>query len=162
MSGLPKIFGSRTLPWVLLALSLALNAFFLGGHVYGRVHHRDFAHYEADRARYLGEQLGLSDTQIAAFRQMREKTRDLRRNVFGSNREHRTAMWAELAKEQPDQAEIDRRLEAMTNAWLTYQREKIALTREFIASLSAEQRTKYFELAEQRSKRWARRWRSKR
>lgn len=159
MSALPRLFTSRSLLWVLLALSIALNAFFVGGHVYTRMLFQGGPGYHADRGKRLGERLGLDDAQIAAYREMRQKTRERRREIFSTNRAHRTAMWSELAKAAPDQAVLDRSIDAMGASWGTYQREKMALTRTFVAGLTAEQRTKFLEMAERRSKRRGRRWR---
>jgi uncharacterized membrane protein len=147
---LPSIFASRTLPWVLLALSVALNAFFVGGHVYTRSLSHRLGGPGEERTSALAERLGLNDEQRTAFRESRRtvgpKLRDLRTEA----RPHVNKLWDEMAKPQPDEAVIDAELKSIGDMRLGFEREALASARTFMKTLTPEQRKSFADYARER------------
>jgi uncharacterized membrane protein len=144
---LPSIFTSRTLPWVLLALSVALNAFFIGGHIYTRVAHRG-GHEE--RASALTERLGLNDQQRTAYRESRRSLGPKFRELRTEARSHVNKLWDEMAKPEPDAAVVDAELKALADMRLGFERDALASARTFMQMLTPEQRKAFAEYARDR------------
>lgn len=146
---LPSIFASRTLPWVLLALSVALNAFFVGGHLYTRSHWHHSRGYE-ERTSALAKRLDLDDQQRTAFRESRRslgpKFRELRKEA----RPHVDKLWDEMAKPTPDQAVIDAEIKALNDMRLQFDREALASASNFMKTLKLEQRKAFADYARKR------------
>lgn len=147
---LPSIFASRTLPWVLLALSVALNAFFIGGHVYTRsLSHRLDGPAEA-RTSALVKKLELNDQQRTAFRDSRRAVGTKLRELRGDARPHVNKLWDEMTKAEPDEATIDGELKAIGDMRLGFERSALASTRVFMKSLTPDQRREFAEFARER------------
>ena len=146
---LPSIFASRTLPWVLLALSVALNAFFIGGHLYTRSYWHHSRGYE-ERTSALSKRLGLDDQQRTAFRESRKslgpKFRELRKEA----RPHVDKLWDEMTKPTPDQAVIDAELKALNDMRLQFDHEALASAATFMKTLKPEQRQAFADYARKR------------
>jgi len=146
---LPSIFASRTLPWVLLALSIALNAFFIGGHVYTRNLSHRVGGYE-ERSKALAERLELNDEQRAAYREIRRSVGPKFRVLRTEARPHVDRLWDELAKAEPDEAVVDSELKALADMRLGFEREALASAHSFMKTLTAEQRKAFADYARQR------------
>jgi uncharacterized membrane protein len=140
------------LPWILLAVSVVLNIFFLAGAVWVRVHHPPPWGDPEKRIAAVAKDLSLNETQQAAFerfvrtarmgmRQLREKTQPLLEES-----------WRELAKDQPDEAVLDRAFTAATENRRAYQVEISRSMRQFLATLSPEQREKFLALLRERQR----------
>ncbi len=150
---LPRAFSAKALPWVLLTVSLALNAFFVGGHVYGRYYAKeiygasDFRKHRAGRRQAMMERLGLEADQQQAFRDMRREMREHGRTLHDKNRSDMEALWREMMAEAPDDRRIDTHLQSMAANRVAFQRQATRLAREFMAKLNPEQRTAFAEMA---------------
>jgi len=147
---LPSIFASRTLPWVLLALSVALNAFFIGGHVYTRSLSHRLGGAGEERASALAGRLGLNDEQRTAFRDSRRAVGPKLRELRAEARPHVNKLWDEMAKPQPDEAVIDAELKTIGDMRLGFEREALASARTFMKSLTPEQRRSFADYARER------------
>ena len=145
MKALPRLFSSRALPWVLLVLSLALNAFFVGGQVYTRLTLDRVAEARAEQRAKVARRLHLTAAQRDALRRLRRDVRARRRELAAASRRHGTVIWKELAKPEPDPRTIDRELDAMAELRRDFQRRTIDVARTFLDALSPDQRRALFE-----------------
>jgi uncharacterized membrane protein len=139
--------------WVLLALSLALNLFFIGGVFWLRTEASRMQLPPAERFEMVARQLTLDPGQRAAFDKfigaMRMRTRHLHEN----NQPLIEELWAELAKPKPDDALIDHNLDEAANNRHAYQVDTSRALRAFLAVLSDQQRQTFVELAKNRQNR---------
>jgi uncharacterized membrane protein len=139
--------------WVLLALSLALNLFFVGGVFWLRIESSRAQLAPAERFEMVARQLSLDANQRTAFDKfigmMRMRTRHLREN----NQPLIDGIWGELAKAKPDDAMIDHSLDEAAGNRHTYQLETSHALRSFLAVLSDEQREAFVDLAKNRMNR---------
>lgn len=137
------------LPWILLALSLALNLFFVGGVFWVRSQgHGPLP--PAERVERLAKRLSLSPDQRAAFerfvRTMRMKARDLRE----TNQPLVDEAWQNFAKAQPDEAAVDKLFEEAANNRRNFQIETGRALRGFLVTLNEEQRATFVGLVNSR------------
>lgn len=146
---LPSIFASRTLPWVLLALSVALNAFFIGGHVYTRSMAHRLGGYE-ERSSALADRLGLTDQQRTAYRESRKSVSPKFRELRTEARPHVNRLWDEMAKPEPDAAVVDAELKALADMRLGFERDALSAARVFMETLTPEQRKAFADYARDR------------
>ena len=77
-----RVFSWRALPWVLFAISLSLNVFFVGGHYYSEARDQAALSRQAGTAkpkatptRLTVEQIGLDVAQRGEFLKMRSRIR---------------------------------------------------------------------------------------
>jgi Spy/CpxP family protein refolding chaperone len=136
--------------WVLLALSLALNLFFIGGVFWLRTEASHMQLAPAERFEMVARQLSLDATQRAAFdkfiNMMRMRTRHLRENNMPLIEE----TWSELAKAKPDDALIEHNLDEAASNRHAYQLDASRALRAFLAVLSDEQRQTFVSLVKNR------------
>ncbi len=141
------------LPWILVALSLALNMFFIGGFFWVRGEAARAHLRPAERFEMIARELNLDAKQRTAFEHfiglMRMRTRHLREANIPLIQE----AWAEMAKPQPDDAVIDRDLETATANRRAFQVDTSHALRGFLAALSDEQRARFVEFAKNRQDR---------
>ena len=128
---------------VLLAVSLALNLFFVAGAVWIHLHAPPSP---AARFRQMSEQLNRDAKQKDAFQ---DYIRALRAN--GELMRQQTeptigAAWAELAKPQGDQAKVMQLFDQAAEKRHEIQRQLASQTFAFLALLSPEQRAKFVEI----------------
>jgi uncharacterized membrane protein len=140
------------LPWILLALSLALNLFFIGGAVWMRSQgHGPMG--PADRVARVVKELGLDADQRAAFerfvRTIRTKARDLRE----TNQPLVDEAWQDFAKAQPDEAAVDKLFESAANNRRNFQIEAGRALRAFLGTLNEEQRAAFVAMVKNRDNR---------
>lgn len=140
------------LPWILLALSLALNLCFIAGVFWVRMEASRAQLSPPERMELVAKQLSLDDNQRAAFdrfvRTMRLKSRHLRE----TNMPLVDDAWQEFAKQQPDEAAIDKFFEQAANNRRSFQIETGRALREFLIVLSEDQRTKFIALVKTRDR----------
>jgi Spy/CpxP family protein refolding chaperone len=150
---LPSLRAS--LPWILFALSLTLNVFFLGGYYYKRVLDQRLAGNEQERGRYIVEQLHFTPEQRKNFQAMRQTSREHARATFRSNRPIIDELWREIEKPQPDPAALDGFIEHLTANRTTFQREQMRDLLGFAKTLDESQRVEFLELVRTRLERGA-------
>ncbi|MDJ0948902.1 MAG: periplasmic heavy metal sensor [Alphaproteobacteria bacterium] len=151
----PRAFSTRILPWVLLTVSLALNAFFVGGHVYGRYYAEEVygpavASRLRDDARQAFARVGLQPEQRTAFRDLRRRLAGRGRELRSKSRETMEELWREMSSEAPDQARLETMIRSMADNRLTFQLEATRLAQEFMTTLTPEQRERFLEAARPR------------
>jgi Spy/CpxP family protein refolding chaperone len=139
--------------WVLLALSLALNLFFIGGVFWLHNEASRMQLPPAERFEMVARKLSLDVNQRAAFDKfinlMRMRSRHLRENNMPLIEE----IWSELAKAKPDDALIDHNLDETSDNRHAYQLDTSRALRAFLAVLSDEQRQTFVSLAKNRMNR---------
>src|SRR5258708_39544267 len=97
---LPSLRAS--LPWILVALSLTLNVFFLGGYYYKRTLDQQlFGGTDQERSRYVVEQLRFDPDQRKRFQEFRQHARERQRDTFRANRAAIERLWSEIATPDP-------------------------------------------------------------
>lgn len=135
--------------WVLLALSLALNAFFVGGHFYTDARLERAEASAEERARLVAERLELDPAQEAAFRTMRSRIESARRNYAAASAEHTEAVWGELAEPEPDMDVVGERLDRVWNTRKTLLMTNLSAARDFMGHLARDQRREFISLSRQ-------------
>ena len=140
----------RTLPWVLLAISVALNAFFVGGHFYARrmAEHHGPPH-GMSRSEAI-ERLGLDAEQRRALSELRESFRQRVRANRAADRELGLKLFAEAGKPQLDTAAVEQLTAKLSERRMEHLRAAMPDLQRFLSKLSPEQRTRAQELAETR------------
>src|SRR3982750_4746731 len=101
---LPSLRAS--LPWVLFALSLTLNVFFLGGYYSKRLWDNRLAGGE-EQGRYISEKLSFTPDQRERFQAMRQRARERQRETSRSNRPIIESLWREIDQPEPSTAQLD-------------------------------------------------------
>ena len=152
-SSRPRPAPARLL-WILLALSLALNLFFVGGVFWVRSQgHGPLG--PAERIERVAKQLTLDADQRAAFerfvRAIRMKARDLRE----TNQPLIDEAWQDFAKAQPDEAAVDKLFESAANNRRNFQLETGRALRAFLATLNEDQRAAFVAMVRNRDNRHA-------
>ncbi|HXV23362.1 MAG TPA: Spy/CpxP family protein refolding chaperone [Alphaproteobacteria bacterium] len=147
----------RWLPWVLLAVSLALNIFFVAGFFWTRSAIAMW-HDPERRVELVADRLDLTEPQRAQFRQAMEA---LKSKGF-PGREGRRQMRREIIdmalKPDPDRAAILARMETISRERVQSMAEALDIMLPFLATLTPEQRTELRELIEQRRRGWGGPW----
>jgi len=141
------------LPWILLALSLALNLFFIGGFFWVRGEAARAQMRPAERFELIAHELNLDAKQRGAFEHFVGLMRMRARHLRESNQPLIEEAWGELAKPKPDDAVIDHDLEAAAANRHAFQVETSHALRSFLAGLSDELRTRFVEFAKNRQNR---------
>ena len=150
---LPSLRAS--LPWILFALSLTLNVFFLGGYYYKRTLDQRLSGNEQERSRYVVERLNFTADQRQRFQEFRQRARERQRETQRSNRPVIDNLWREIEKPEPDLAQLDGYIEHLTTNRLAFQREQMTDMLRFAKSLEGSQRVEFLELVRTRLERGA-------
>jgi uncharacterized membrane protein len=141
------------LPWVLLALSLALNLFFVGGAFWVRSEAARAQLAPAERFELVARQLSLDADQRMAFDRFVGALRMRSRHLRESNQPLLEAVWDEIAKPKPDDALVDHALDEAASNRRAYQIDTSHALRNFLATLSDQQRATFVDLAKNRQNR---------
>ena len=132
-----------------LAISLALNLCVIAGAVWHRVNLPE-AQTSTERFRKLEASLDLSDQQRLAFEAYvaaaRARNGQLRQQIDPLL----DAAWAELGKEQPDEAVVLERFNDASTRWRASQRETVDATLALLATLHPDQRAKFIAAERER------------
>ena len=142
----------RPLLWVALTLSLALNFCFVAGALWTRFQPPAPPASPAERLQRVGAELALNPQQRQAFERYSEILRTHMQQMRETVEPMMNTAWAELAKPNADQATAARLFDEAGQARRSLQRELLAPTLAFLATLSPEQRAKFVELFHQRPK----------
>jgi uncharacterized membrane protein len=149
----------RRLVWVALALSLALNVFFIGGAVWTRMHVRHgpggppFGPPPHERIEAVARDLSLDAAQRGAFERFIRETRQETKQVREANQKLGDAAWEEMAKPQPDEDLLRRLFDEISANRREYQTGMTRSLQDFLGTLSPEQRRHFVELARDRQNR---------
>jgi uncharacterized membrane protein len=148
----PRRWRSR-LPLILLILSLALNAFFIGGAFWLKSQAARMQMSPAERAQQVARRLSLDDDQRAAFERFIHTARQYTREMREANMPLVEQAWKEFAKSNPDEALIDRLFSQAADNRRHFQIELGQALRGFLATLSEEQRRNFIDLLHNRQHR---------
>lgn len=140
------------LPWILLVVSVALNAFFVGGYVNAQVV-AERVETVKGRGAAVAERLGLSEEQRQAFDALRQGRREARKRLRSAGAGLSGAYWDEVMKDQPDDAVLADLLERRLELRRGYQSEVTGLMRDFVRGLTPEQRGRFAEFMKRRFER---------
>jgi Spy/CpxP family protein refolding chaperone len=144
----------RSLLWVVVALSLALNLFFVAGAMWTRLHAPSSVTRE-ERLQQMAQALALDPPQRQAFatysQTMREQLLAMRDAAGPLVR----AAWAEVSRPQADEAKVMQLLDQAALARRGYLIEITTSTIAFLKRLSPEQRTDFVKLTRQGPVPWA-------
>ena len=139
----------RSLPWILLAASLVVNAFFLAGAVWG---HHGMSWWRGERGAmdYVVDRLDLNAGQRSALESLHAGMAERRDEMREGRRSMRRELLAELTKESFDEERfltlMDQRAAERRTMFLEIARGMHG----FLRQLSPEQREKFIELADDR------------
>lgn len=137
--------------WIALALSLTLNVFVLGGLFWSMMAPRHMPPPPAaDRLVAAARTLDLTPAQQDALRQFARTARDLRRGLADTNTPIFHQLWSEMAKPQPDQAEISQLADSALENRRAFQHKMTANVMAFLATLTPDQRQRFAEMAMRR------------
>ncbi len=142
----------RRLPWVLLAISMALNVFFVAGALYTRDVATTLQSDPEARIALLADRLSLTPGQVEDLKALRSRLRERRTAMLPKFDELRGRMLDEMAKDTFDRAAV---LKAFDNSREVRQGFITGVAEElhaYLATLSPEQKTKFLGLA--RQERW--------
>jgi uncharacterized membrane protein len=140
--------------WVALTLSLLLNLCFVAGALWIRIQGPPPPASPTERLQRVGAELALDPQQRRAFDQYSENVRAHMQQMRDTVEPLMSAAWSELAKPDADQATAARLFDEAGQARRSLQRELLAPTLAFLATLSPEQRAKFVELFHQRPRSW--------
>jgi uncharacterized membrane protein len=148
--------GARRHPilWVALTLSLVLNLCFVAGALWIRIQGPALPGNPAERLQRIGAELALDPQQRQAFERYSENVRAHMQQMRETVEPLIRAAWSELAKPDVDQATAARLFDEAGQARRSLQRELLAPTLAFLATLSPDQRAKFVELFHQRPRTW--------
>jgi Spy/CpxP family protein refolding chaperone len=137
------------LPWVLLALSLVLNIFFIAGFFWTR-HAMAMWHDPDARLEAMADRLDLNQSQRGQLKQIIDELR----SKGAARMEDRRAIRREIVdmalQPNPDRAAIAGRIEEASRQRVQAMTGMLDTVLPFLASLSPEQRGKLKELMDQR------------
>lgn len=134
----------------LLAISAALNLFFIGGALWTRLHPLPAAQSFDDRFQAMADQLALDPQQRAAFDRfaaaMRLHRQEMRRQVAPLM----DAARQEMGKPQADPKQVFALLDQVSAKRHEFQHDAVAQTLAFLATLSPDQRSKFVAITRER------------
>jgi uncharacterized membrane protein len=146
----------RQLLITLVAISVALNLFFVAGALWTRLHASNDRADTEQRYEQMAAELKLDPRQRAAFDRyvagMRSRVEDMHRQVdplIGS-------AWEEIAKPQTETAQVMQLFDQATDKRRSFQRELTTETLAFLAQLSPEQRGTFVTIAREHRAPWSR------
>ncbi len=137
------------LPWILLAVSLALNIFLVAGFFWSRSAITLWRDPEA-RFEMMADRLDLTEPQRTDLRRIVGALKEHGGMAFEAHREVRREILEMALRPNPDRAAILARIEEVTRNRMQAMAEMLDLTLPFLASLTPQQRSKLKELLEQR------------
>lgn len=138
---------------LLLILSAALNLCFIGGALWLRVHEPPRTPMRAEQ---FADQLNLNPQQRAGFEQYFHLMRARAQLMRAELEPIVSQAWAEIAKPQPDQKQIEQDFEQAATKRRAFAHDATQTTLTFLATLSPEQRQKFVTLLREHKAPWMR------
>lgn len=139
---------------MLLALSVALNLFFVGGALWIRLHPPAALSLLEQRFQRMARTLDLTPTQQDGFDRyvaaMRARTARMHQQLHPLF----AAAWEEMAKPQADEAQVMRLFDEAAAKRREFQREATSETLAFMAILSPAQRAKFLAIVQSHWAQW--------
>jgi uncharacterized membrane protein len=139
---------------VVIALSLALNVFFVGGALWTRFHAPAPLTRE-ERFEQMAAALALDPQQRHAFAQYSQTMHGWMLDMRQAAKPLVHAAWAEVSKPQADEAKVMQLLDQATQVRRAYLGKISAATIAFMRTLSPRQRAEFVKVAHQGPPPWA-------
>jgi uncharacterized membrane protein len=139
----------------LLALSLALNVFFVVGALWIRVQAPAPPVTPEQRLQQMAGELGLDAEHKQMFEHYSQTMRERLQAMHEAVRPLISQAWSEMSKPQADETKIMRLLDQAAQQRRNYIGQLTTTTLSFLATLSSEQRKRFVELAHQRPRPWS-------
>jgi Spy/CpxP family protein refolding chaperone len=139
----------------LLALSLAVNLFFIGGAVWIHVHPPAEMLSPEDRLGQMAGELNLDAHQRQAFAHYAQTMRERLKLMHQSVQPLIAGAWSEFGKPQADEAKVMQLFDQAAQQRRSFARDLTTTTLSFLETLSPEQRAQFVQLARQRPRPWS-------
>jgi hypothetical protein len=140
---------------IVLVLSLGLNLFVAGGFAYshweGAAKQATPAPTPERRLDAIAHRLGLDPESTKPFKELKRSFRLAQGAFVAQNRPLVGQIWEELAKPQPEDAQIQGLLDQMAAHRRAFQAATTVALERFLASLTPEQRADFIKLMEDRT-----------
>ena len=140
---------------VALALSLALNLFFVIGAMWIRIHAPAPMPSAEDRLAQMAGELNLDPQQRQAFAQYSQTMRRLLESMHKQVQPLVASAWSEVGKPQAEQARVMQLFDRADQQRRIFVQDITTTTLSFLATLSPEQRAQFVKLAHQRPRPWS-------
>jgi uncharacterized membrane protein len=140
---------------VLLALSLALNLFFVIGAAWIRVHAPAPMLSPEDRFAQMASELNLDPQQQQAFAHYSQTMRRLLESMHNEVQPLIASAWSEIGKPQADEATVMQLFDRAAQQRRNFVHDITTTTLSFLATLSPQQRAEFIRLAHQRPRPWS-------
>jgi Spy/CpxP family protein refolding chaperone len=148
--------GPRPHLWkVLLALSLALNLFFMVGALWIRIHAPAPLPSPEDRLQQMAGELNLNAEQKQDFAKYAQAMRERLQAMRSAIQPLIGDAWSEVGKPQADEAKVMQLFDKAAQERRGFVRDLTTTTLSFLATLTPEQRGKFVQLARQRPRPWS-------
>ena len=134
---------------ILLALSLALNLFFVAGALWIRIHGPPPMSPE-ERLQQIGAELALDPQQREAFERYSQAVRTRMQVMHKAVDPLISSAWSEVAKPDAEETKVIALFDEAAQTRRGYLREMAPVTLSFLAKLSPEQRAKFVGLIRQK------------
>jgi Spy/CpxP family protein refolding chaperone len=140
--------------WVALILSLVLNLCFVAGALWARIQGPPAPFNIEERLQRIGSELELNPQQRQNFDHYSETVRSHLQQMREAVEPLMNAAWSEISKPDADEATVMKFFDQAAQERRGFQREMIATTLSFLATLSPEQRAKFIQVFHQRPRSW--------
>jgi uncharacterized membrane protein len=148
--------GGRQHWWkVLLAVSLALNLFFIIGALWIRIHAPPPPLTPEARLEQMAGELNLDPQQKQTFARYSQTMRGLLLSMHKTVGPLIAGAWSEMSKPQADETKIMQLFDRAAQQRRTLVHDITTTTLSFLAILSSEQRADFIKLARQRPRPWS-------
>jgi uncharacterized membrane protein len=148
--------GARRQLWrVLLALSLALNLFFVAGALWIRIQAASPPISPSQRLEQMAGQLGLDPQQKVALAEYSDTMRSRLQAMHQAIHPLVAAAWSELAKPQADETRVMQLLDRAAQTKRQFLRGLTTATLAYLKTLTPAQRTKFVTLVHQGLRPWS-------
>jgi Spy/CpxP family protein refolding chaperone len=134
------------LPWTLLALSVALNIFFVGGFFWSHQHAMGWARGPEARMERLADRLDLAPPQREELKRLAATMRERGCAAFRDREPAMRELMDMVLADSPDRVAIEARLRAMGEQRIQGMIEMLDTALPFLGSLTPEQRGELGEL----------------
>jgi Spy/CpxP family protein refolding chaperone len=139
----------------LLALSVALNLFFVAGALWIRIHAPPPRINPGQRLEEMAGELELGPQQKAAFTHYSQTMRERMQAMHEAVRLQVASAWSEVAKPQADEAKVMQLLDQAAETRRHFVHDLTTTTLAFLATLSPEQRAKFVALIHRGPRPWS-------
>ena len=140
----------RNLPWILLAVSLALNLGLAAGALHFEAEAERLAASAEARFETIAARLELTEAQRAGLLALRASVQGRREAMGGSRDQRRAVLMAELAKPELDRARLGEVMDGGGDQRRAFFEGLMVELHGFLATLTPEQKKNFLAMAEER------------